>query len=64
MVIDKPVKNVYCIDKEDLVVRVKCGVCKQCWMFVQSYKNSKNGGCVYGGPFKGYDRKDVEKREA
>lgn len=60
----KPIRNKYCTDKEDLVVRAKCNVCNQCWIYVQSYRNLKNNGCPYGGPFEGYNRKDVEKGEA
>ena len=65
----KPIRNKYCIDKEDLVIPFKCECCRQCYLFVQS-KNikledgnivNKNGTCPYGGPFNGYNKKDAQQ---
>lgn len=50
----KVVRNVYCTDDEDRVIRRSCGCCTQCWIFVASKRGLKNGKCVFGGPFDGF----------
>lgn len=54
----KPQRNKYCIDKEDLMIPHRCKCCTQCYIYVQSYKNRKNGTCPFGGPFTGYIKDD------
>lgn len=48
---EEPVKNVYCIDSDDMVIPYKCTNCNKCWLFV---RGNKTGSCPWGGPFKGY----------
>lgn len=49
----KGFRNIYCDDKEDRVDHHKCANCEKCYIFVESYKGHKNGGCPFGGPFTG-----------
>ena len=41
-----------------LLVRGKCSVCKQCWVYLGG---AMKGKCAYGGPFDGFIKdKDLE----
>lgn len=59
MNLPKPFKNIYCTDRDDMVIEWKCECCNKCYLYVQS---NKIGSCPYGGPFSGYIRED-EKQE-
>lgn len=64
MITMKPIRNVYCSDKEDTVVPHSCECCTKCWVFVTSKDNMKNGKCPYNGPFRGfYDELHSEEKE-
>ena len=56
MTLPKVVRNGYCTDPEDRVIPYSCKVCRQCWLFVASKDNRKNGICAFGGPFAGYEK--------
>lgn len=54
---DKPIRNVYCDGKDELVVPFRCSVCRKCWLFVSG---RKKGNCPFGGPYKGFYEADKE----
>ena len=51
----KIIRNVYCTAPEDRVIEWRCPCCQRCWLFVASRNQRKNGACVFGGPFDGYE---------
>ena len=48
------IRNRYCEDPEERVIRWQCPCCKQCWRFVASRGGRRNGLCVFGGTFGGF----------
>lgn len=54
MTSNKVTRNVYCTDPEDRVIPTSCPCCSKCWMFIASKGGTKNGICVFGGPFTGF----------
>ena len=52
----KVIVNVSCTDPEDRVVETHCAVCRRCFVFVASKQSRKNGTCVFGGPYNGYEK--------
>jgi len=47
----KPIRNDHC-GADELVVRYRCKVCTNCWVFVTG---GRRGNCPYGGPFTGWE---------
>lgn len=43
-----------------LLIRGKCSVCKQCWIYLGG---SIKGKCPYGGPFSGYVKQEQESHD-
>lgn len=48
--VPKDFETKYDKHEQKTMIRTKCSVCKQCWKYIG------NATCIYGGPYKGYDK--------
>lgn len=55
--VPKGLETKYDKHEQRIMIRTKCSVCKQCWKYIG------NATCIYGGPYKGYDKDQVSEED-